>query len=55
LLDHVLVTPTDGVTTRSASIPHINTSATAAQRRDADTAAGTSDHDPVVVQLALRR
>ncbi|MCZ4497287.1 MAG: endonuclease, partial [Thermoleophilia bacterium] len=47
LLDHVLVTPTPGVTISGASIPHINTGVTKAT----DGPAGASDHDPVLVQI----
>lgn len=49
LLDHVLVT--SDLAASEARIPHSNTAATAAIKRDPDQPGGASDHDPVVLRL----
>jgi endonuclease/exonuclease/phosphatase family metal-dependent hydrolase len=52
LLDHVLVAPALDPAVLEVAVPHVNTTATAADRRDPASPAGSSDHDPVVVTLA---
>jgi predicted extracellular nuclease len=53
LLDHVLVTPDPSVVVGGARILHVNTTAGAALARNPDVPDGASDHDPIVLELAL--
>ena len=51
--DHVLVASGAGAGVLAARIPHVNTGATKAEQADPSTPRGASDHDPVVVRLAV--
>jgi predicted extracellular nuclease len=52
MLDHAVGSPAAEQSLVGASMLHINTAATAADKRDPSTGRGVSDHDPLVIELA---
>lgn len=52
LLDHVLLTPQLDARVRSVAIPHINSDPSVKYYDDPSTFQRSSDHDPVIVELA---
>jgi predicted extracellular nuclease len=53
LLDHVLLTPQLDAAVKSVEIPHINSDPSEKLYEDPSTFQRSSDHDPVVVELAV--